>query len=232
MTTSPDPTTAGKRKLTAHALPMFLFVALLGLSSLLKSPGASLWLAAPEFWVYPLQTFLCAGLLVFYWREYEFHPLRRPVFAISIALLVFVLWIAPQQFFHFPARSVGFNPDTLAANPAAYWTTLILRFLRLVVVVPLVEEIFWRGFLLRYLISERFDEVPFGSFSWLSFSVVTLAFGLSHSTADWPAALLTGALYNFVAYRTKSLSACVLAHALTNLALGLWIVATRQWGFW
>ena len=232
MTTSPDPTTAGKRKLTAHALPMFLFVALLGLSSLLKSPGASLWLAAPEFWVYPLQTFLCAGLLVFYWREYEFHPLRRPVFAISIALLVFVLWIAPQQFFHFPARSVGFNPDTLAANPAAYWTTLILRFLRLVVVVPLVEEIFWRGFLLRYLISERFDEVPFGSFSWLSFSVVTLAFGFSHSTADWPAALLTGALYNFVAYRTKSLSACVLAHALTNLALGLWIVATRQWGFW
>ncbi len=232
MTTSAESTDAGKRKLIAHVSPLFLFVAFLGLCSLLRQPGAALWLAAPEFWVYPLQTFLCAGLLVFYRREYEFHPLRRPVFTIAIALFVFLLWIAPQQFFHFPARLTGFNPDTLAANPAAYWTTLLLRLLRLVVVVPLLEEIFWRGFLLRYLISERFDEVPFGTFRWLSFSVVTLAFTLSHSMADWPAALLTGALYNLVAYRTKSLSACVLAHALTNLALGLWIVATKQWGFW
>ncbi len=232
MTTSADSIAAGKRKLLAYALPMFVFVAFLGLCSLLRRPGASLWLAAPEFWVYPLQTFLCAGLLVYFWREYEFHPLRRPIFTVSIALAVFVLWIAPQQFFHFPARLVGFNPDLLAASPSAYWTTLLLRFVRLVVVVPLLEEIFWRGFLLRYLISERFETVAFGTFSWLSFSVVTVAFTLSHSTADWPAALATGALYNLVAYRTKSLSACVLAHAITNLALGLWIVATRQWGFW
>lgn len=232
MNTPDDPTTAGKRKLIAHALPMFVFVALLGLSGLLKRPGASLWLAAPEFWIYPLQTFLCAALLIFFWREYEFHPLRRPLLAVSVALFVFVLWIAPQQFFHFPARLVGFNPDALAASPLSYWTTLIVRFLRLVVVVPLVEEIFWRGFLMRYLISERFEAVPFGTFRWLSFAVVTLAFGLSHSMADWPAALVTGALYNVVACRTKSLSACVLAHALTNLALGCWIVATRQWGFW
>ncbi len=232
MTSSAAPTPAGKRKLIAHALPMFLFVALLALCSLLRRPGAALWLAAPEFWVYPLQTFLCGALLFFFWREYEFHPLRQPLFALSIGLIVFVLWIAPQQFFHFPARHVGFNPETLAANPAAYWTTLSLRLLRLVAVVPLVEEIFWRGFLLRYLISEDFEKIPFGSFRWLSFVVVTLAFGLSHSMVDWPVALLTGALYNLVAYRTKSLSACVLAHALTNLALGLWIVATKQWGFW
>ncbi len=232
MTTSVAPTSGGNRKLRAYALPMILFVVLLALSSLLRRPGAALWLAAPEFWVYPLQTFLCAGLLVFYWREYEFQPLRRPLFALGIALLVFVLWIAPQQFFHFPARQVGFNPDTLAGNPLAYWTTLLLRFLRLVVIVPLVEEIFWRGFLLRYLISERFEKIPFGTFQWLSFAVVTLAFGLSHSMADWPAALLTGAFYNLVAYRTKSLPACILAHAVTNLALGLWIVATKQWGFW
>ncbi len=232
MTSSTDSITPGKRKLIAHALPMFVFIALLAFCGLLKRPGGPFWLAAPEFWIYPLQTFLCAALLVFFWREYEFHPLRRTVFALSIALFVFVLWIAPQQFLHFPARTVGFNPDTLAANPISYWTTLILRFLRLVLVVPLVEEIFWRGFLLRYLISERFEEIRFGTFSWLSFTIVTLAFGLSHSMADWPAALITGVLYNLVAYRTRSLTACVLTHALTNLALGLWIVATRQWGFW
>ena len=175
---------------------------------------------------------LCAAVLIYFRRDYELHWLRRPLFTIAIALFVFVLWIAPQQFLHFPARLVGFDPDTLAADPSLYWATLALRFLRLVIVVPLVEEIFWRSFLLRYLVSEKFDTVPFGTFSWLSFAVVAIAFALSHLRADWPAALITGALYNFVAYRTRSLTSCVLAHGVTNLALGLWIMATKQWGFW
>jgi uncharacterized protein len=110
--------------------------------------------------------------------------------------------------------------------------TIVFRFLRLVLVVPLLEEIFWRGFLLRFLVNENFDDVPFGKFSWLSFTIVALAFGFSHPRADWPAAMLTGMLYNWVAYRTKSLSTCVLTHAVTNLLLGLWIMKTGQWGFW
>ena len=224
--------TGAKRKLLAFALPMLLFILLLGIDSGLKTPGATFSRAAPEFWIYPLQTLLCAALLIFFRREYELHSLRRPIFTILIALLVFVLWIAPQQLFGFPPRLVGFDPDLLAGSPGLYWSTLFLRFVRLAVVVPLVEEIFWRGFLLRYLIAERFETVSFGTFSWLSFSVVTVAFCFSHSRPDWPAALLTGALYNVVAYRTKSLSSCILAHGLTNLALGLWIVTTKEWGFW
>ncbi len=211
---------------------MILFILLLALGNALKEPGAGFWRAAPEFWIFPLQTLLCAALLFYFWREYVFGPVRRPFFTVLLALAVFVLWIAPQQFLHFPPRLVGFNPDTLASSPGLYWSTLGLRFVRLVLVVPLVEEIFWRGFLLRYLIAERFESVAFGTFSWLSFTVVALAFCFSHSKPDWPAALVTGALYNLVAYRAKSLSSCVLAHALTNLALGLWIVATKQWGFW
>jgi len=220
------------RRIFAYALPMLLLTALLGLGSALKTPGRALWLAAPEFWIYPFQTLLCGALLIYFWREYQFQPLRRPLFTGGIALLVFLIWIAPQQFFRFPARLVGFNPDIFAGLAAQYWVIVVLRFLRLVVVVPLVEEIFWRGFFLRFLIRERFEAVPFGTFSWLSFGAVTVAFGLSHSRADWPAAFLTGALYNFIAYRTKSLTSCVLAHALTNLALGLWIMTTKQWGFW
>jgi CAAX prenyl protease-like protein len=82
------------------------------------------------------------------------------------------------------------------------------------------------------LINEKFHRVPFGTFSWLSFTVVTLGFGFSHSPEDRIAALITGALYNCVAYRTRNLASCVLAHAVTNLLLGLWIMKTRQWGFW
>ena len=224
--------TADKRKLAAFALPMALFLALLALAGALRKTEGGVWLTAPEYWIYPIQTVLCGALLFWFWREYDLRSPRKAWFAVVMGLAVFVLWIAPQQFLGFSPRLTGFNPEVFAAQPALYWGTVIFRFLRLVVVVPLVEEIFWRGFLLRYLVSEKFTEVPIGAFSWLSFGVVTAAFGFTHSPADWVAALITGALYNLVAYKTRSLAACVLAHALTNLLLGGWIMATSQWGFW
>lgn len=227
-----QPPATDKRKLAAFTLPMAIFLALLALASALRKPGGSFWLAAPEYWVFPAQTIICGALLIWFWREYDFGATRKLGFAIAIGLVVFALWIAPQQFFGFAPRLTGFDPEVFAAQPAMYWATIIFRFLRLVIVVPLVEEIFWRGFLLRYLISEKFTEVPIGTFSWLSFGIVTVAFGFTHSPADWFAALVTGALYNLVAYRTRSLTSCVVAHAVTNLLLGTWIMATRQWGFW
>lgn len=221
-----------RRKLMAYIGPMLIFVAFLGLVSLLKMWGGPFWRASPQYWIFPLQTLVCGALLIFYWREYDLRTSRQLFFVIGIALLVFVLWISPQQFFGFPPRRDGFDPNVFARQPPLYWATILLRFLRLVVVVPLVEEIFWRGFLLRYFINENFEQVPFGTFSSLSFAVVTIGFTLSHSTPDWPAAAVTGALYNLVAYRTRTLSSCVLTHAITNLALGLWILRTGQWGFW
>ncbi len=216
----------------AYAVPMLLFILLLGMGALLKQPGGPFWRSRPEFWIYPVQTLLCGGALFFFRRVYLFQPLRRPFFVIAIALVVLVLWIAPQQFLGFPARYDGFDPTLLAGSPALYFATLVLRLLRLILVVPMLEEIFWRGLLLRYLVAENFEAVPFGTFSWFSFTVVTLGFALSHAPADWPAALVAGVLYNLVAYRTRSLTSCIAAHSLTNFALGCWILSTRQWGFW
>jgi uncharacterized protein len=227
-----SPLPPSMKKLIAFTLPMAVFLALLGLASLLREPGGARWLASPEYWIYPPQTVICGVFVVWFWREYELRAPRKIWFAIAIGFVVFAFWIAPQQFFGFPPRIAGFDPERFAGQPAMYWTTVIFRFLRLVVVVPLVEEIFWRGFLLRYLINERFTAITVGAFSWLSFTVVTVGFGFAHSRPDWIAALITGALYNLVAYRTRSLASCVIAHAVTNLLLGLWIMQTRQWGFW
>jgi uncharacterized protein len=229
MDSEPAPFT---RKLVAFTLPMAVFVTLLGLLGELRKGEGALGTASPEYWMYPAQTLICGALVVWFWRQYDLRAPRRILFALAIGLVVFALWIAPQQFFGLAPRLIGFDPDVFAGQPAMYWATVVLRFLRLVVVVPLVEEIFWRGFLLRYLINERFTEIPVGAFSWLSFVAVTLAFGFAHARADWIAALVTGALYNLVAYRTHSLPSCVLAHALTNCLLGFWIMSTRQWGFW
>ena len=211
---------------------MAVFVTLLTVGALMRKSTGPLEPGSPEYWIYPLQTVLCGSLLFWFWNEYEFQAPRRIFFAIAIGLFVFGVWIAPQQFFGFEPRLIGFDPEVFNGRPPLFWANLGARFLRLVIVVPLLEEIFWRGFFLRYLINERFAAVPVGTFSWMSFAVVAVAFAIGHLRVDWVAALITGVLYNIVAYRTKSLASCVLAHAVTNLLLGLWIMQTRQWGFW
>ncbi|CAN5586405.1 CAAX prenyl protease-related protein [soil metagenome] len=219
-------------KLAAYIAPFVVFMGFLALASVVGHLGTGFWFEQPMYWIYPVQTIACAAVLWWYWRRYEMHRFAQVFFTLAIGVLVFVLWIAPQAFFGFDARTEGFNPNTFADQPGLYWGTVLLRFLRLVIIVPLVEEIFWRGFLLRYFVNEKFETVPFGTFTWLSFAIVTGGFMLVHNMADWPAAAVTGALYNFVAYRTKSLTSCVVAHAVTNLLLGLWIMRTEQWGFW
>jgi CAAX prenyl protease-like protein len=189
-------------------------------------------LAKPEYWIYPLQSLACAVALVVFWKRYDFGSLRPLPLAVGVGLGVFVLWVSPQLVFGRPPRLDGFDPSALAGDPTWYAVTVVARFLRLVVIVPLVEEIFWRGFLQRYLVDERFTTVPFGKYTPLSFWGVAVAFALVHAPADWPAALVTGAIYGGIAVRTKSLCACIAAHATTNLALGVYIMATRQWGFW
>jgi CAAX prenyl protease-like protein len=149
-----------------------------------------------------------------------------------VGILVLAIWISPQEIFGAARRTEGFNPTIFAENRPLFTAVLFVRFLRLVLIVPLLEEIFWRGYLLRQVAHPRFETIPFGSFDWKSFSVVTLFFGLAHWGPDFVPALITGALYNFVAYRTRSLASCVLAHAVTNLLLGVYILLTRQWGFW
>ena len=203
------------------------------LVSLVKNPGAdTLWLRNPEYWIYPLQTALCAAALIFYWRQYDFGKRGGSVLALAAGVVVLGIWIAPQAVLGAGARVDGFDPSVFGEGSALYWMTVTARFARLVIIVPLVEEIFWRGFLMRYLIRENFTSLPVGAFQWKSFSAVALCFMLVHGMADWPAALLCGIIYNFVAVRTGSLGACVLAHAVTNLGLGVYIMTTRQWGFW
>ncbi len=182
--------------------------------------------------VFPLQTLVCAAALAWFRPQYPLEMPRKPWLAAGVGVFVFVLWVSPQMVFHQPARLEGFDPGVFAGWPGLYWGEMVMRFLRLVIVVPLIEEIFWRGFLLRFLIDEKFDTVPFGTYGPMANAVVAIGFMIEHSSADWPAALAAGLLYNMTAFRTRSLSACVLAHAVTNTLLGAFIMGARQWGFW
>ena len=223
----------GLKKVYTAPFVVFLLLLLLCQTIADISKGnAHFFLADPKYWIFPLQTLVCSLLLVRYWRLYD---LKMPIgtgFTLCMATLVLMVWISPQEVFGATRRFDGFDPTIFGRGTLPYYGNLALRFTRLVVLVPLIEEIFWRGFLLRYLIREDFENVPFGAFSWVSFLIVTAGFCIEHQPVDRPAALVAGALYNLIAYRTRSLSACVLAHAVTNLLLGIYILRTGQWGFW
>ena len=221
--------------LAAYVVPFALFVcgiALLQAVQFLGGKSEALFLSKPEFWVYPLQTLICGGALVFFWKRYDFAERGGWFAALAAGLLALGLWLLPQALPGIPPRAEGFDPTVFSDSPFLYWLTVVARFARLVVVVPLVEEIFWRGFLMRYLIREDFEKIPLGSYRHLSFFGVAGLFMLVHSMPDWPAAFLTGLIFNGLLVRTKSLGACVAAHAITNLGLGIYIMTTRQWGFW
>jgi len=218
----------------------FLLIAALGEAVAHFCDGAAFWMAsAPRYWVFPLQTVVSGALLAQGWRLVEWRFPRhwllafaQGALAFAIGAIALALWIAPQEWLGQPPRREGFDPEFFGAFGWPYALNLGMRFLRLVIVVPFIEEVFWRGFLLRYLIDGDFARVPFGTFSWKSFIIVTLAFCAEHAPPDWPAALATGILYNFLACRTRNLAACVFAHAVTNLMLGIYVLHTRQWGFW
>lgn len=224
-----------------YTAPFFAFAILFGLVPMVEKIAPQhgpIWLQHPEHLVYPLQTLICGGLLVWLWRKIDFRGIAAPAMVFAAGFFVFAIWTAPQFFYWLPPRYEGFNPDLFLDSPRVWWAAVILRFLRLVIVVPLLEEIFWRGFLMRWLIKEDFASVPFGTFRWKAFLLTALAFALAHWGNNWipgpdfAAALITGIIYNAIACLTRSLGSCVFAHAVTNLFLGLYIMQTKQWGFW
>jgi CAAX prenyl protease-like protein len=218
----------------AYIGPFCALIALFAVGALVQKlfEGQSAWwVATPEYWVYPLQVLIPAALL-YYWRPlYQSSPPRRISWSVAIGLIALGVWLAPQLLLHVAARVKGFDPGHFGPG-LPYALNLTLRLARAIVVVPIVEELFWRGFLLRFVVDPDFTKVPIGAYTRLSFWIVTLGFIAEHQRADWPAAALTGMLYNLVAYRTGSLGSCIVAHAVTNAALAGYILYSGQFGFW
>ena len=231
----------------AYTAPFITFLLMTSAAGLLTvdDPGAAWYQRAPAHWLYPLQCVVVGGLLVAFRRHYVFSPWRGLGLAVLLGLVGIAAWIAPSTLYQpgqaswlewlgLAPRTDGFHPDVFAPQSGAWWTTVSLRFVRLVVIVPIVEEVFWRGFLMRYVQAPDgdFTSVPFGQHTWQAFAIVTAAVVLVHNPEDYLGALVWGTLMYWLAVRTKSLGACVVMHAVGNFVLGLWVMRTGQWGFW
>ncbi len=212
--------------------PFALFMALLIARSLAPADGA--WGFDPQ-WLYGLSVVGTGALLALFWREYgelarqTLPDARQGLMAVAAGLLVFVLWIqldAPWMTIGTP--SAPFKPLTAAG--AIDWPLVAVRWLGAMLLVPLIEELFWRSFLMRWIEQPVFQGVPPGRVGMRAIVLSTFVFTLAHTL--WLAAAIAGLVYALLYVKTGRLWVPVIAHAVTNGALGLWVVTTANWQFW
>jgi len=98
------------------------------------------------------------------------------------------------------------------------------------VLVPVMEELFWRSFMMRWIDNPDFEKVDPASVTPKAMVLSTLVFMLAHT--QWLGAIVAGLAYAWLYRYTRSLWAAILAHAVTNGVLGIWVVFRGAWQFW
>jgi CAAX prenyl protease-like protein len=161
--------------------------------------------------------------------------------AVSLGLLGFFLWIGLDSLLvrlGLPNSSPKMTLPGAAWNPHVHfgegsllaWTFITVRILGSTLLVPPLEEIFYRSFLYRYLVRTDFQSLPLGTFLWMPFIVTSVIFGLEHR--EWLAGILCGFLYQGLVCWKKRIGDAVTAHAITNFLLGVWVVWKGEWNYW
>jgi CAAX prenyl protease-like protein len=158
--------------------------------------------------------------------------------SVLVGVGVCALWVAPDALIPGWRESWLFQnsitgkvkvsiPAAELADPLVLW----LRVARAALLVPILEELFWRGWLPRWIQNSDFERVPLGRYTTFAFVVTALLFASEHGPF-WEVGLLAGIIYNWWMWRTKSLGDLVLAHAVTNACLAGYVWTTRQWQYW
>jgi uncharacterized protein len=221
-----------------RVIPFALFMTFIGVDELarfLGNAGVMHFEETTLYLLYPLKALVVGCVLLLFrsrFPEIRLRDLANPLqtaVSTTVALVVFILWVNMAWSFGTQGTLQGFNPNLFNDGPARIGI-IAFRLAGAVLVVPFMEEIFWRSFLIRYIISSDFEKVTIGRFTWSSFLITTVLFGLEHNL--FLAGMMAGIAYNLLLYRTKSLTHCIFAHAVTNLLLGVYVLATGKWQFW
>jgi CAAX prenyl protease-like protein len=215
-----------------RVLPFVVFMALLALRGAAPDDGS--W-GFDARWLYAAKVAAVAAVLLLFWREYgelsrqRWPTARELLLAVASGLVVFVLWIhldAAWMTIGSPAAS--FAP--VGADGRIDWTLVAFRIAGAALVVPVMEELFWRSFLMRWIQSPVFEAVDPGAVGLRAIVLSTFVFTLAHTL--WLAAVIAGLAYAWLYIRTGKLWVAVIAHAVTNFALGVWVVRSGKWQFW
>lgn len=206
--------------------------------------GASIGLHIPYAyypWVYTLKIALTMIAIMLVWPAYRQFPLKVSWLAIAVGIVGVVLWIALtklglERHLHIKeltelGERTAFNPFVhYESNPLAAWCFMSIRFFGLAIVVPIIEEFFLRGFLMRFFVERDWWKVPFGKVNGAAIIAGTVVPMLMHP-AELVAAAVWFSVVTWLMIRTRNIWDCVVAHAVTNGLLGIYVILTGDWFF-
>jgi CAAX prenyl protease-like protein len=212
-----------------YVVPFAVFLTFLFAAPYVQAPAAEkslVWVAV-----------LAPVCLISWPRSLPVKPLF-PLQSIAIGAAVFLAWIGPDLIWHgyrdlalFSNPITGHIHSSIPANSLSDSWFLCWRTVRAVVIVPIVEELFWRAWLMRWLIYKDFERVPLGTYSAFAFWLTAILFASEHGPY-WDVGLIAGVVYNAWMVRTKSAADCILMHAITNGLLCAYVIGTGQWQYW
>ena len=218
------------REVLCRAAPFLTYLLFIALYDGLTKMG---WSDAQLHWIYPLKIVVVAVLLL-YWRKFysELLPSRRQaamsLVAVMVGIAVFVAWISLGADWMTLGKATAFAGQSV--DGGINWALVAVRWSGAALIVPVMEELFWRSLVLRWLKNAQFLAVDPQRIGLRAFSITAVLFGFEHHL--WLAGLLAGAAYNLLYMRSRSLWWPVLAHGVTNGLLGLWVISTRHWEYW
>jgi CAAX prenyl protease-like protein len=217
------------RQSAIHAR-MVPYIILVGLLFLQDGFGPDM-----RYWMYLVRMLVGAYCI---WLMWDLVPEMRWAFSIEavvVGVLVCVIWVGLDPYY--PKLSFLFTQGE-PWNPVKHYGEgslmafffVAVRTLGSAIVVPPLEEAFYRSFLYRWFIRKDFENLPFRHFHWLSFLVTAVLFGFVHF--QWFAGILCAMAYQWLVIRKDRLGDAITAHAITNFLLGIWIYWKGAWHFW
>ncbi len=219
---------AHRRATIAYTAPFAAFVLMMALERALKLPAGV---------YYPGRLLIVTALLLTVSRRVVPWPPSRFWASAMVGALVFVVWVAPDLLFGYRDSWLFSNFVTGGAEssvPVELRRTIwfpLLRSVSCTLLVPVLEELFWRGWMIRWLVAHNFTKVPYTVYVRSAFWIVVLLFASEHGPY-WEVGLAAGAIYNWWLLRTGNLADTIVAHAVTNGILSVYIVLSGQWQYW
>jgi CAAX prenyl protease-like protein len=217
----------------SRVIPFLAFVVLTFFQGYVPEPG--------QYWIYLAKLVVSGWLLLLARRAISELRWNLSWEAVAVGCGVFILWVGVDPLLQqlgwaasYPKLNLSgppWNPPaTFHSAPLAAWFFIGVRILGSSILVPMLEEVFFRSFLYRYIERVDFLSVPLSRFALRSFLITSVIFGFEHR--EWLAGILTGFAYQLLVCRKGRLGDAITAHAITNFLLGLWVVWKGAWQYW
>ena len=214
---------------TPFVAPFAIFMVLL---------AAQNYIPLPQRWEFAIRCAILAAALWYFSRDVISFRCVKPMLSIGIGVAVFLIWIGPDVLFpgyrgHWLFQNGITGKVATALDPASQSDSiaLVFRLIRAVILVPIIEELFWRAWALRWTARSDFEALPLGAYTKQSFWIVAALFAAEHGPF-WEVGLICGVIWNWWMGKTKSLGDLILVHAVTNGCLSAYVIIAKQWQYW